>query len=256
MICCGRSAPSRRREASGMIEMRRAQLSFGGGLIDCGRIRIKNLSDALIRDQPACHGCLRLGTSTRHLGTSMPSRGRPPHHSPICRFPLRFRHDGRGCIKHPETAFRGAILMVRVNDLVYPSMDRAPHKMRLARGGRWVKTASPWLCGGRWRVFRQGRSPPPPAALFLGGIPPPSTVTRGDFRPLEPSAHRQGIQKDRRLRRTHSAWPDEHVHGHRTRGSAKSYRRYCARAPRGLQPCDETKTVSRVISRKGRCRAR
>jgi hypothetical protein len=238
-----------------MIEMRRAQLRFGGGLIDCGRIRIKNLSDALIRDQPACHGCLRLGTSTRHLGTSMPSRGRPPHHSPICRFPLRFRHDGRGCIKHPETAFRGAILMVRVNDLVYPSMDRAPHKMRLARGGRWVKTASPWLCGGRWRVFRQGRSPPP-AALFLGGIPPPSTVTRGDFRPLEPSAHRQGIQKDRRLRRTHSAWPDEHVHGHRTRGSAKSYRRYCARAPRGLQPCDETKTVSRVISRKGRCRAR
>ena len=160
MICCGRSAPSRRREVSGMIEMRRAQLSFGAGLIDCGRIRIKNLSDALIRDQPACHGCLRLGTSTRHLGTSMPSRGRPPHHSPICRFPLRFRHDGRGCIKHPETAFRGAILMVRVNDLVYPSMDRAPHKMRLARGGRWVKTASPWLCGGRWRVFRQGRSPP------------------------------------------------------------------------------------------------
>jgi hypothetical protein len=64
-----------------MIEMRRAQLSFGGGLIDCGRIRIKNLSDALIRDQPACHGCLRLGTSTRHLGTSMPSRGRPPHRS-------------------------------------------------------------------------------------------------------------------------------------------------------------------------------
>ena len=62
-----------------MIEMRRAQLSFGGGLIDCGRICIKNLSDALIRDQPACHGCLRLGTSTRHLhidavaGASAPS---------------------------------------------------------------------------------------------------------------------------------------------------------------------------------------
>jgi hypothetical protein len=61
-----------------MIEMRRAQLRFGGGLIDCGRIRIKNLSDALIRDQPACHGCLRLGTSTRHPGTSMPSRGVRP----------------------------------------------------------------------------------------------------------------------------------------------------------------------------------
>src|SRR5712692_2620809 len=34
MICCARNAPHQRREARGMIEMRRRQLSFGDGLID------------------------------------------------------------------------------------------------------------------------------------------------------------------------------------------------------------------------------
>src|SRR6202040_578881 len=33
MNCCVRNAPHQRREGSGMIEMRRAQLSFGDGLI-------------------------------------------------------------------------------------------------------------------------------------------------------------------------------------------------------------------------------
>ena len=33
MICCARSAPPRRCEGENMIEMRRAQLSFGDGLI-------------------------------------------------------------------------------------------------------------------------------------------------------------------------------------------------------------------------------
>jgi hypothetical protein len=36
-------------------------------------------------------------------------------------------------------------------------------------------------------------------------------------------AYRRGIQQERRLRWAHCARPDEHVHGHRTHGPAKSH---------------------------------
>ena len=108
--------------------------------------------------------------------------------------------------------------MVRVNDSALYSIN-GPSSSQNAPCPRRKVGEDSLAMALRWPLarFSTGAEPlPPPTALFLGGIPPPSTVTRGDFRPLEPSAHRQGIQKDRRLRRTHSAWPDEHVHGHRT----------------------------------------